>query len=145
LVRKLFGVDPSALNTRYPELDRTLGEELLEPHRCYYHQLKPLLPIIKGMAHITGGGLIGNVPRILPQGVAAQFHGRSWTVPPIFQLIQKRGNIAQSEMYHVFNMGIGMVIICSTDNVARLTKALAEAKVIGEVIKQGGKARVVIE
>ena len=145
LVRKLFGVDQSVLNTRYPELGRTLGEELLEPHRCYYHQLKPLLPIIKGMAHITGGGLIGNVPRVLPQGMAAQFHGRSWTVPPIFRLIQKRGNIAQSEMYHVFNMGIGMALICSPGDANQLTQALPEAKVIGEVVKQTGKARVVID
>jgi len=145
LVRKLFGVDQSVLNTRYPELGRTLGEELLEPHRCYLHQLKPLLPIIKGMAHITGGGLIDNVPRILPQGVAAQFHSRSWTVPPIFRLIQQRGNIAQSEMYHVFNMGIGMALICSPGDANQLTKALPEAKVIGEVIEQTGKARVGIK
>jgi len=145
LVRKLFGESPSALNTHYPELGRTLGEELLEPHRCYYHQLKPLLPIIKGMAHITGGGLIGNVPRILPQGVAARFHSRAWTIPPIFQLIQQRGNVDRDEMYRVFNMGIGMVVICSPDNVDQLTKALPEAKIVGEVVKQVGKARVVIE
>ena len=145
LVRKLFGVDQSVLNTRYPELGRTLGEELLEPHRCYYHQLKPLLPIIKGMAHITGGGLIGNVPRILPRGLAAKFDSRAWTVPPIFRLIQQRGNIAQSEMYHVFNMGIGMALICSPGDANQLTQALPEAKVIGEVVKQTGKARVVID
>ena len=144
LVRKLFGESPSALNTHYPELGRTLGEELLEPHRCYYHQLKPLLPIIKGMAHITGGGLIGNVPRILPQGVAARFHSRAWTIPPIFQLIQQRGNVDRDEMYRVFNMGIGMVVICSPDNVDQLTKALPDAKVVGEVVKQGRKAKVVI-
>jgi len=144
LVRKLFGETQSVLNTYYPELGRTLGEELLEPHRCYYHQLKPLLPVIKGMAHITGGGLIDNVPRVLPQGVAAQFHSQAWTVPPIFQLIQQRGNVDQNEMYRVFNMGIGMVIICSPGDADRLTKALPEAKVIGEVIKQAGKARVVI-
>jgi len=145
LVRKLFGVDQSVLNARYPELGRTLGEELLEPHRCYFHQLKPLLPIIKGMAHITGGGLVGNVPRVLPQGVAAKFHSRSWTVLPIFKLIQQRGNIAQSEMYHVFNMGIGMALICSPEDADQLTRALPEAEVIGEVIKQVGEARVVIE
>ena len=145
LVRKLFGETPSALNTHYPELGRTLGKELLEPHRCYYHQLKPLLPIIKGMAHITGGGLVGNVPRILPQGMAAQFNSQAWTVPPIFQLIQQRGNVAQQEMYRVFNMGIGMAIICAPDNADQLTKALPEAKVVGEVLKQVGKARVVIK
>ena len=143
LVRKTF--DVGYLEKHYPELGRTLGEALLEPHRCYYHQLKPLLPLIKGMAHITGGGLIDNVPRVLPQGLAAKFSSQAWTIPPIFQLIQQRGNIAQDEMYHVFNMGIGMVIICSTGNVDHFTKALPEAKVIGEVVKQVGKARVVID
>ena len=143
LVRKLFGVNQ--LENYYPELARTLGEELLEPHRCYYHQLKPLLPMIKGMAHITGGGLIDNVPRVLPQGMAAQLRRRAWTVPPIFQLIQKQGNVAQNEMFHVFNMGIGMVVICSPDNAAQLTGQLPEAKIIGEVVEQKGKARVVIK
>ena len=145
LVRKLFGADQSVLNTRYPELSRTLGEELLEPHRCYLHQLKPLLPIIKGMAHITGGGLIDNVPRILPQGVAAQLRSRAWTIPPIFRLIQQRGNVNRNEMYHVFNMGIGMALICSPEDADQLTRALPEAEVIGEVIKQVGEARVGIE
>jgi phosphoribosylformylglycinamidine cyclo-ligase len=143
LVRKIFGVEPSVLNARYPELGRTLGEVLLEPHRCYLKQLKPLLPVIKGLAHITGGGLIDNVPRVLPEGLAAKFDSQTWSVPPIFQLIQKRGNVDRDEMYHVFNMGIGMAVVCSSDNVDRFTRALPEAKVIGEVIKQTG-ARVVI-
>jgi len=145
LVRKIFGESPSALNTYYPELGRTLGEALLEPHRCYLHQLKPLLPVIKGMAHITGGGLIDNVPRVLPQGLAAKFDSRAWTVPPIFRLIQQRGNVDQQEMYHVFNVGIGMVIICSPDKIDHFTKALPEAKLIGGVVEQRGKARVVID
>ena len=145
LVRKIFGQTRQALDKYYPELGRTLGDELLEPHRCYYHQLKSLLPLIKGMAHITGGGLIDNVPRILPQGMAAKFRSRSWTLPPIFQLIQQRGNVARNEMYRVFNMGIGMVVICSPSDVAQLTKALPEAEIIGEVVKPMGKARVVIE
>lgn len=144
LARKIFGETRQALNKYYDELDRTVGEALLEPHTCYYNQLKPLLPVIKGMAHITGGGLIDNVPRVLPEGLAAKFDSRSWPVLPIFQLIQKRGNVDRDEMYHVFNMGIGMVIICSTDDVDRFTKALPEARVIGEVIKQQ-EARVVIE
>jgi len=144
LVRKIFGETSSALNTPYPELGRTLGEALLEPHRSYYNQLKPLLPLIKGLAHITGGGLIGNVPRVLPDGLTARFDSRSWSVPPIFNLIQKRGNVDREEMYRVFNMGIGMVIICSKDNVDHFTRMLPEAGVIGEVIKQKG-ARVVIE
>ncbi len=144
LVRKIFGETKSVLDTYCPELGRTLGEELLEPHRCYYHQMKPVLPVIKGMAHITGGGLIDNVPRVLPQGVAAQFHSQAWTVPPIFQLIQQRGNVDRNEMYRVFNMGIGMVLICSPDNVTQLAQVLPGAKVVGEVVKQMGKARVVI-
>jgi len=145
LVRRVFGETASALNKYYPELGQKLGEELLEPHRCYLKQLKPLLPMIKGMAHVTGGGLIDNVPRVLPKGLAARFDSKSWVVPPIFNLIQKRGNIDRDEMYHVFNMGMGMVVICSPKDVSHFTKSLPEAKPIGEVIKQTGKARVVIE
>ena len=143
LVRKIFGVNQ--LENYHPGLTRTLGEELLEPHRCYYHQLKPLLPMIKGMAHITGGGLIDNVPRVLPQGMAAQLRSRAWTIPPIFQLIQKQGGVAQNGMFRVFNMGIGMVLICSPDNADQLTGQLPEAKVIGKVVEQKGKVRVVIK
>jgi len=145
LVRKIFGETRSALNKRYPELGRTLGEALLEPHRSYYRQLKPLLSVIKGLAHITGGGLIGNVPRVLPAGLAAKFDSHSWSVPPIFGLIQKRGNVDREEMYKVFNMGIGMAVICSKDDVDQITKVLPEAKVIGEVIKQTEEARVIID
>ena len=145
LARKIFGDTPSALNKYYPELGRTVGEALLEPHRCYYQQLKPLLPLIKGMAHITGGGLIDNVPRVLPKGLAGRFNSQAWTVPPIFSLIQQRGNVDSDEMYHVFNMGIGMVVVCAPENVSHLTRQLPEAKIIGEVVKQTGKARVVID
>ncbi len=144
LVRKLFGVDPVVLNTYYPELGRTLGATLLEPHRCYYHQLKPILSLVKGMAHITGGGLVDNVPRILPDGATAQFNSHAWAIPPLFQLIQQRGNIDRGEMFHVFNMGIGMVVICSKENTKQLMGQLPEAKVIGEVVKQVGETTVVI-
>jgi phosphoribosylformylglycinamidine cyclo-ligase len=144
LARKIFGDSKAALTKHYPELGRTIGEVLLEPHTCYYNQLKALLPFVKGMAHITGGGLIDNVPRVLPEGLAAKFDSQSWSVPPIFNLIQQRGKVARDEMYHVFNMGIGMVIICPKNRVGRFTKALDGAKVIGEVIKQK-EARVVIK
>ena len=75
MVRHVFNLDenPSAIDTRYPELSRTLGEELLEPHRCYYPLLNPILPLIKGMAHITGGGFFENVPRVLPNNLGARF------------------------------------------------------------------------
>ncbi len=145
LVRKIFGETRSDLEKYYPELGRTLGEELLEPHRCYYNQIKPLLPHIKGMAHITGGGLIDNIPRTLPDGLAAQLESSSWTVPPIFRLIQERGNVDPDEMYRVFNMGIGMAVICSPDNSGEITGALSEAKAIGQVVKQEGDTRVIIK
>jgi len=144
LGRKIFGESPTALNTFYPELGRTIGEELLEPHRSYYRQLQPLLPFIKGMAHITGGGLIDNVPRVLPERLTARFHRQAWTSPPVFQLIQERGKVDHDEMYRVFNMGIGMAVICTPDDARQFTNALPEAKVIGEVVKQAGQARVVI-
>ncbi len=145
LVRRIFGETRKSLNVYYPELGRTIGEALLEPHRCYYQPLKPLLPHIKGLAHITGGGLVGNVPRVLSEGVAAEFHSQAWTVPPLFQLIQQRGNVDQDEMYHVFNMGIGMVVISSPENAQRLVKTLPEARIIGEIIKQTKDARVIID
>ena len=144
LVRKIFGIERPTLDTFHPQLGRTLGEELLEPHRCYCPVVKPLLPQIKGMAHITGGGLPGNLPRILPQGLAAQLQSGSWTVPPIFSLIQEQGSIDKEEMYRVFNMGIGMVLACSRSDVKWLTKAIADSKVIGEVVEQKGEERVVI-
>jgi len=144
LVRQIFGTTPSALNSYYPELGRTLGQELLEPHRCYFNQLKSLLPYVRGLAHITQGGLTGNVPRVLPKGLMAQFNSKAWETPPIFQLIQQRGNIDRKEMYRVFNMGIGMVVICAPEDVGKITQALPEARIIGEVAERGKKARVVI-
>jgi len=147
LVRKVFEVEdnPSCLSRLYPELGKTLGEELLQIHRCYYHWLKPVMPLIKGLAHITGGGFVGNIPRILPQGLAAHLKKDSWDIPPIFKLIQEKGSIEEAEMYRVFNMGIGMVLICSSQAVTKLTMALSQAKVIGEVIKAKREKRVIID
>ena len=146
LARKVFGIDkdPSALNVSYPELKRTLGEELLEPHRCYYSELKRLLSMVKGLAHITGGGFEGNIPRILTQGLAVQIYKNSWSIPPIFKLLQERGKITETEMYRIFNMGIGMVIICSPQRVAELVTALPETKKIGKVIQSTGSEKIII-
>lgn len=144
LARKVFGDTKAALQKKYPELDKPVGEALLEPHLCYYNQLKPLLSSIKGMAHITGGGLIDNVPRILPEGLAAKFDSKKWSIPPIFELIRKMGDVDRDEMYHVFNMGVGMVVICSADNAAKITRALPEAMLIGEIIKHK-ESRVIID
>jgi phosphoribosylformylglycinamidine cyclo-ligase len=143
LVRKIFTSEE--LNRHYPELGRTLGEALMEPHRCYYRQLKPLRPLVKGVAHITGGGLLDNVPRVLPENSAARFDSSSWTAPPIFQLIQQRGNVARDEMFRVFNMGIGMAVICSAESVAQFRKNLPQAMVVGKVEARASEARVIID
>lgn len=124
-----------------PNLGRTLGEELLRPHRCYYRAIEPLLPddFVRGMAHITGGGLIENLPRVLPPDCSVMIEKRSWTPLPIFQMIQEDGGIADEEMYRVFNMGIGMCLICRSEvasaAVQRLNDAGETAYVIGEVVK----------
>ena len=147
LVRKVFGIDanPSCLNKFYPELGKSLGEELLQVHRCYYPQLKPALSLIKGIAHITGGGFVGNIPRILPEGVAAHLKKRSWDILSIFKLIQKEGALKETEMYQVFNMGIGITIVCSPRQVAKIVSILPQAKVIGEIIKREAEERVLLD
>jgi len=145
LARKVMGESKEALDIFYPELGQTLGQALLVPHRCYFNELKPMLSLVKGLAHITGGGFPGNVPRIMPEGVTARFDTAAWTVPPIFKLIQHKGGIDRNEMYRVFNMGIGMVIIASEDDAKEITKRLSEAKRIGEITRQADNQRVVLD
>ena len=146
LVRMVFHIDddPSALGRHCPELGRTLGDELLQPHRCYYHALKPHITLIKGMAHITGGGLPGNLPRSLPQGLAARIERDSWAIPPIFRMVAQEGAIDEREMYRTFNMGIGMAVVCSPATAGTLTAQVPGALGIGEVVTQKGKERVLI-
>ncbi|MFO8143375.1 MAG: phosphoribosylformylglycinamidine cyclo-ligase [Dehalococcoidales bacterium] len=144
LVRRVFGDNRNVLEVYYPELGKTLGEELLTPHRCYFNQLKSLLPVVKAMAHITGGGLMDNVPRVLPEGLMAVFDTCSWSVPPVFELIRERGGIDRAEMYRVFNMGIGMAVFCSAEDRAKVIRAVPDAVIIGEVEKQRGERQVII-
>jgi phosphoribosylformylglycinamidine cyclo-ligase len=147
LVRKVFGIDrdPLALKLFYPELGKPLGEALLEPHRCYHNDLKPFLTQVAGLAHITGGGLVGNIPRILPEGVSVEIERSAWHVPAIFELIQKRGGIKDEEMFRVFNMGIGMTVFCPAEH-AMIDKLVesAGAVMIGKVVKSNGSERVII-
>lgn len=145
LARRVFGETRETMEKHYEELGRTVGEALMAPHTCYYNQLRPLLPYIKGMAHITGGGLIDNVPRTLPDGLGVRFDSNKWDVPPIFPLIQRLGNVDLDEMYHVFNMGVGMAVICAPGDVGQFTAQIPEIKIVGEVVKQAGDKRVVIE
>jgi len=145
LARKIFGDTRESLQKRYPGLDLPIGEALLEPHLCYHNQLKPLLPLVRGMAHITGGGLIDNVPRVIPEGLAVHFDSKTWTVPPIFPLIQRMVDVDRDEMYRVFNIGIGRLGVCAPESVSKFTSQLPGVRVVGEVVKQAGEARVVID
>ena len=147
LARKVFRIGvtpPSAWNAHYQELGCRLGEALLVPHRCYYPLLVPLLPLIKGMAHITGGGLIENTPRILPPGLRAQFRRGSWPVLPIFHLIQREGRVDEEEMHHVFNMGLGMVLVVAPEGVDEARRLLPEALLVGEVVAGEGAPSAVV-
>ena len=134
LVRKVFEDVP--LTKVYPELGRPLGDELLEPHRSYLEALKTIE--WKGASHITGGGILGNLPRCLPEGFGARLERKSWVEPPIFGLVRKRGRIAEDEMLGTFNLGLGMILVVDGENVP------PGAQVIGEVVRQSGPDRVVI-
>ncbi len=136
LIRKVFeGAD---LTHVYDDLGIPLGEALLAPHRSYYSLLWPVLQAhpdwIKALAHITGGGFIDNLPRVLPEGLSASISRSSWEVPALFQRIQRMGNIPSEEMYHVFNMGMGIVAVVGKESAHRLINALGEGVVIGQVI-----------
>ena len=146
LVRKLFSIDddPSVLGNYTAELGVTLGDALLVPHMSYVAQLTPTLDRIKGMAHITGGGFTDNVPRMLPEGLAARLDRSAWEVPPLFQLIQQRGEISDDEMNRVFNMGIGMIVAVAPGDVASICGDIPEAIVVGEVAPAGEGPQVSI-
>ncbi|HEY2680037.1 MAG TPA: phosphoribosylformylglycinamidine cyclo-ligase [Candidatus Udaeobacter sp.] len=120
----------------------TVGEELLRIHKNYQPVLSKITAgVIKGLAHITGGGLIDNVPRILPSNCDAVIETKSWRMPPIFQILQKNGGVDAEEMYQVFNMGIGMVAIVAERN-ARRVMSILRAKRIGRIERGTGKVRL---
>jgi phosphoribosylformylglycinamidine cyclo-ligase len=129
LARKLFfevaGYQPDSY---VPELGMTVGEALLQPHLSYLHALDGLLDsgLIKGLAHITGGGLTDNIPRILPAGCAVEIEPGSWPVLPVFKLMQQLGNVAEAEMYRTFNLGVGMVVVCAPQDQETISTQLAE-------------------
>ncbi len=137
LVRAIFNLeeDRSPLYNAYGELGCTLGEALLEPHRGYWPLLEPVLPLIKAMAHITGGGAEENLERVMPQGLTARVDWSSWETPSIFRIIQAAGNVDLAEMRRVFNMGVGMVLVCAAEHASDIVRALPEAWVVGEVAR----------
>ena len=119
LARKLFlEVAGLTVNSKLDSVGQTVGEALLRPHLSYLKSLDGLLDSgsVKGLAHITGGGLTENIPRILPAGTAVELHKGSWPVLPLFSLMQEIGNVPEGEMFRTFNMGVGMVIICARQN-----------------------------
>ena len=150
LARKLFfEVAGYEVSTRLDELHATIGEALLQPHLSYLKPLDGLLDsgMIKGLAHITGGGLTDNIPRILPEGTAVEINKGSWPILPIFQIMQKIGSVAEAEMYRTFNMGVGMVIVTSQSDagVVRLHLQQLGAQVyeIGSVTHGEGQVRLI--
>ncbi len=145
LIRRVFA--DTSLDTIYPEIGISLGDALLAPHRSYLSLLKPLLEAasqpVKALAHLTGGGFIENIPRVLPDGLGALVQMGSWPVPALWKRIQQQGRIDDGEMMRVFNMGIGMVVICSPADSKQVLDVLdGEAYVIGRLIT--GEKKVVL-
>lgn len=146
LVRKVFNIDtnPSILYRKFDELGHTLGEELLIPHKCYYPMIAPCLGRTKGIAHISGGGISGNLIRILPVGISASINRDSWKPQPIFDLLQKVGRLCDEDMFTVFNMGIGLALVCDPGDADDLIRDVPTANIIGELIRNDGEPTVVI-
>ena len=141
LARKaLFEVGGLSVRDEVPGLGTTIGEELLRPHRCYFNALYPILQETEdvfALAHITGGGLYDNIPRVIPSDVRIAIERRAWTPLPIFKLIQETGGVPEEEMYRAFNMGVGMIVVAAREIapalVQRLNQAGETAAIIGEV------------
>ena len=137
LVRKVFDVEHADLSVYSDELGRTLGEALLEPTRIY---VKPVLRCleaanVKGISHITGGGFFENIPRCLPEGLTAKIDKAAVITPPIFSMLQSKGNIPEHDMFNTYNMGVGMTVIVAKEDVDRAIAALdCGAYVIGEIV-----------
>ena len=131
------------------ELKTSVGKELLKPHKCYAPLILKLLKKnrIKGMAHITGGGIEGNLKRILPRNCDAKISANSWKTPAVFDFIQNLGNIEDQEMFKVFNMGIGMILVVSKKELAKILRQVSDLREtafhIGEISSGKGNVRLV--
>ena len=137
LVRKVFNVEHANLTLHCEDLGQTLGEALLTPTRIY---VKPVLrcmeeATVKGVSHITGGGFFENIPRCLPEGLAAKIDKAAIKTPPIFPMLQSMGSIPERDMFNTFNMGVGMTVIVSPDDADKALAALDDAYVIGEIVE----------
>ena len=137
LVRKVFHVEHANLTVYCEDLGESLGEALLTPTRIY---VKPVLrcmeeATVKGVSHITGGGFFENIPRCLPEGLAAKIDKAAIKTPPIFAMLQSMGSIPERDMFNTFNMGVGMTVIVSPDDADKAMAALGDAYVIGEIVE----------
>ncbi|MFL2640155.1 MAG: phosphoribosylformylglycinamidine cyclo-ligase [Dehalococcoidia bacterium] len=135
LVRHIFGLDDNVkpLDVKYSDLGTTLGEALMAQHVSYYSALKPIQQLLKGMAHITGGGIVENLPRIIPEHLKCIVRKDSWKVPALFNIIQRHGNVDWNEMYRVFNMGVGLVGIVRPEDLKLVKSSLDGSFVMGEI------------
>jgi phosphoribosylformylglycinamidine cyclo-ligase len=117
--RVLFESAGFTADSFVPEIGATLGDALLAPHRSYLGAMRPLIAqrLVKGMAHITGGGITENLPRVLPEGTSASIDVRAWDIPPLFRFIQQRGKVSTDEMFRAFNMGIGLIAVAAPNSV----------------------------
>ncbi len=141
LVRKIFDMTEESLNTYYDELGKTLGEALIEPTRIYVKALKSVKQagiVVKGCSHITGGGFYENIPRMLPDGITAVINKNSYPVPPIFELMKKKGELEEKMMYNTYNMGLGMVLALDP---ADADKAVAAIEAAGDAAYIVGKTQ----
>ena len=142
--RIVFDAMGLSVEDELPGTGRSVGEELLTVHRSYLHVFQGLLDtnVVRGLAHVTGGGIPGNLPRVLPNGLGATVDRASWRVPAVFQALQDAGNVDRYEMDRVFNMGIGMIAIVSENDVHVVEAAAAEhgigSRVIGRIVPGGG-------
>jgi phosphoribosylformylglycinamidine cyclo-ligase len=150
LVRAVFKKAGWDYSRYVPEFGCTLGEELLRPTQIYCRQVLSVIRsyqyrIVLAIAHITGGGLVENIPRVLPKGCSIVIDKRTWRRPPVFEVMQKLGDIDEAEMYRVFNMGIGMVLVVPEYNagvvIRKLKKQGLKSRVIGEVVRGDGSVR----
>ena len=146
LVRNALALDndPAQLREHHSELDGTLGEALLEPHLSYVGAMKAVRGRVKAAAHITGGGLVENVPRVLPNGLGASFDTAEWDLPPVFSFLLERMTISRDEAYRVFNMGLGLVLICDRKNATEIEALVPGARVVGEVYPAVGEQLVTL-
>lgn len=140
LARKILEMTKTALGQTFQETGRTLGDLLLTPTTIYVDTIFTIKTRyrIKGLAHITGGGLIENTPRMLPEGLGVCFHRGSWPIPAIFSWLQKAGQVSEEEMFRTFNMGIGMVMAMDSAEAKQLSAEREDCHLIGEVVSGEG-------